>query len=423
VTLLSEPFRREYVRRPAPARLCNVDRLITVLADRGLDGIVALTATNQYYLASFGRHHSIPEENGLFPVIFSRHHPEHPVLVMPDFDLARLSFQPTWIEDVRPFRSVLPPGVQPSWDELSRFVPDRAFADAGTALGNGVYYPEMVTAIHAAMRDLGLDRGVVGFDNLAVGQAIASAFPNLTAARGDGPLRHTRASKTEVEVQLLRESTRINQTALERTVASWTPGMTYHDLTLSYQLQSMLLGGTPNLPDTFALTNPPVPDAAIHAELEVVDFELQPGRSVIFDCHGAYNGYCWDGGKSWIVGDEPSRVLNHAWQAVTDAMHEIHLAARPGITVNQLTEIGFRTFRQHGVDDDEVLIFFHGLGLDHLDQDMSITTRDWPIRDGMVISSHIYHPGNENGHLFLEEIAHVSRHGAERFFNWDTKLF
>jgi len=41
----------------------------------------------------------------------------------------------------------------------------------------------MVTAIHAAMRDLGLDQGVVGFDNLAVGQAIASAFPNLTAAR------------------------------------------------------------------------------------------------------------------------------------------------------------------------------------------------------------------------------------------------
>jgi Xaa-Pro aminopeptidase len=199
--------------------------------------------------------------------------------------------------------------------------------------------------------------------------------------------------------------------------------MTYHDLTLSYQMQSMMLGGTPNLPDTFALANSPVPDATIHADLEVVDFELQAGRSVIFDCHGAYNGYCWDGGKSWIVGDEPSRGLNHAWQAVTDAMHEIHVAARPGITVNQLTEIGFKTFRQHGVNDDEVLIFFHGLGLDHLDQDMSITTRDWPIRDNMVISSHIYHPGDENGHLFLEEIAHVSRHGAERFFTWEMKLF
>jgi hypothetical protein len=41
----------------------------------------------------------------------------------------------------------------------------------------------------------------------------------------------------------------------------------------------------------------------------------------------------------------------------------------------------------------------------------------------MVISSHIYHPGDENGHLFLEEIAHVGRHGAERFFTWDMNLF
>jgi len=179
--------------------LCNVDRLITVLADRGLDGVVALTATNQFYLSSFGRHHSIPEENGLFPVIFSRHHPDHPVLVMPDFDLARLSFQPTWIRDVRPFQSVLPPGVQPSWNELSRFVPDQAFRDAGASLGNGVYYPEMVTAIHAAMRDLGLDRGVVGFDNLAVGQAIASAFPRCVAtARYAIPEQRSRSTSHRV---------------------------------------------------------------------------------------------------------------------------------------------------------------------------------------------------------------------------------
>ena len=35
------------------------------------------------------------------------------------------------------------------------------------------------------------------------------------------------------------------------------------------------------------------------------DFEVEPGIHVMFDCHGTLDLYCWDGGKTWVVGGEP----------------------------------------------------------------------------------------------------------------------
>lgn len=115
---------REYTRVPLPAKLCNTDRLLDAMGQRGIDGVVCSTQENGLYLSSLATPGSAPEHHGHFNVVLSRAEPEHPVLLMPDIHLARMKWQPTWIEDVRTYASILLPlyaDVEPS--ELHRFVP------------------------------------------------------------------------------------------------------------------------------------------------------------------------------------------------------------------------------------------------------------------------------------------------------------
>src|SRR4051794_34331969 len=36
------------------------------------------------------------------------------------------------------------------------------------------------------------------------------------------------------------------------------------------------------------------------------DFEVEFGMHVMSDCNGTLALYCWDGGKTWVVGGEPA---------------------------------------------------------------------------------------------------------------------
>ena len=99
---------------PAPARLperlCNLGRLLDTLEQRALDGIVAYLRPNVFYLSGFAppASASVHETNGYAAVVISRHEPEHPVIVVAEFDLAHFLLQPSWIKDARPYATLLP---------------------------------------------------------------------------------------------------------------------------------------------------------------------------------------------------------------------------------------------------------------------------------------------------------------------------
>src|ERR1700730_382726 len=96
-------------RAPLPRRFCNLDRLLHAMKARGLDGIVATTPWNVFYLAGFHGIAHKSDEPRPYAVILSRHAPEHPILVLADYYLATFLMQPTWVEDLRPFRAVMMP--------------------------------------------------------------------------------------------------------------------------------------------------------------------------------------------------------------------------------------------------------------------------------------------------------------------------
>src|SRR5262245_12284669 len=113
-----------FARAPLPKRFCNLDRLLYALKARGLDGIVASLPYNVFYLTGFNAIAHKADEPRPYAVILSRHVPERPILVVADYYLATFLKQPSWVEDIRPFRAVMMPlDLAPSKADIDRFIP------------------------------------------------------------------------------------------------------------------------------------------------------------------------------------------------------------------------------------------------------------------------------------------------------------
>lgn len=418
----SEKRFRDYRR---PSQLCNLERLYDTMERRGMDGLVSYFRPNVYYLSGFAppSNVSVHETNGYAAVVISRHMPDHPILVVADFDVALLAEQPSWIENVRPFASLtLPFGVAVEPQQMSRYVP-RAILE--TPWGQNVighYNGVLGDAVTTAMADLGLRTCRVGFDNLHFAGTLQTDAVEIVDAYG--ALKFVRQVKTPQEVELIRYATGLNQVALEGAIDGWEKGMTWQDVAHLYHLKVAELGGFVGDPSGMVQANPTTADPVWHTQAGVEEFEIKSGMNLMFDCHGTWNGYCWDGGKTWSVGGNPTAEASRASRAVGEAVREIQQSMRPGDKISALQARGQHVLQKAGIPNaGAALIFFHGLGLEHIDQELTESRQDWSIEDQMVVSTHVVYPGSPSERVFLEDIAVVTKQGAEPFYTWDYAPF
>ena len=121
-----------FPRTPLPKRLCNLDRLLHAMKARKLDAIVATQPNNVFYLSGFNGIAHKSDEPRPYAVIISLEAPEHPILVCADYYLATFLGQPTWIEDIRPYRAVMMALDQkPQRGDIDRFIPPPPRASRG----------------------------------------------------------------------------------------------------------------------------------------------------------------------------------------------------------------------------------------------------------------------------------------------------
>ncbi|MFD2351110.1 hypothetical protein ACFSTC_19905 [Nonomuraea ferruginea] len=84
------------------------------------------------------------------------------------------------------------------------------------------YYIGLKAAVMSAISDLGLGRGRVATDNLSFAGSLD--LPDAEIADGYGMMKFVRSVKTAEELTMLRQATRINQLAIERTAAELGEG-------------------------------------------------------------------------------------------------------------------------------------------------------------------------------------------------------
>jgi len=412
-----------FARKPLPKRFCNLDRVLYALEARGLDGIVATTPNNVYYLSGFNGVAHKSDEPRVAAVLLSRHAPEHPVMVVADYYLATFLAQPTWIEDIRPFRAVMMPLDLPARkSDIDRFIPPDAGGVPWIEKARKAYAFDMGGALEVALRDLRLDRAKVAFDDRAFGLRLG--MDGLNVADGYDPMMFARAIKTPVELDLLRRATRLNEAAIRATIASWQEGATWRDLNRAYTRSVAELGGFVRDPGGMVWGHPRGSDATIMLSSGFEDSEVGAGTHVMFDCHGTIDLYCWDGGKTWVVDGEP-RGDARRWAKATSAVAETLLGAmKPGARIRELQALARATYRKAGVPDPErAIVFFHGLGLSHMELELmtadgAVNGGDWVLEEGMVAPIHLLYPGGQFDRSWCEEVVAIASDGGKPLFSW-----
>jgi Xaa-Pro aminopeptidase len=412
----------KFVRTPLPKRFCNLDRLLHALKMRRIDGVVVSSPYNIFYLTGFNAIAHKSDEPRPYAIILSRHVPEEPVLVIADYYLATFLKQPTWVEDVRPFRAVMMPLDLPAKsDDINRFIPADAADIEWIERARRGYALDMAIAVRGAMQDLKLDSGRVAFDDMAFGFRLG--MEGMEVVDGYDPLMFARAVKTEMELRLLERSTKLNEAAIKSTIAAWEMGATWLDLNKAYARSVIDLGGFVRDPGGMVWGHPRGADPALFLATGLENDEVRPGTHVMFDCHGTLDLYCWDGGKTWVVDGEPEGPAKQFADATSEVCYALLNAMRPGASIRQLQAHAREIYRKAGVPDPAAaVIFFHGLGLSHMDIEQTTADGrpnvDWLLEENMVVPVHLLYPGGEHERIWLEEVVHIRKDGGRPLFSW-----
>lgn len=410
-----------YSRSPLPECICNLDRLLDEMKHRNLDGLVVSAPNNVFYLSGFNGIAHKSDEPRPYALVMSRADPDHPILIVADYYINTVASQPSWVKDVRSFRAVMMPLDLPAnTDDVDRFIPAHAATAPWIDSLKASFADGLGSAVHQALSDLGLTRARVGFDDLRFGHQlglegqVADAYDTLMGAR---------SIKTAAEIELLRSATALNEAAINDAIASWDRGMTWREFNHAYHLAAIEHGGFVRDPGGMVWGHPRGGDAAIVLQSGFEDFVMEPGMHVMFDCHGTLNLYCWDGGKTWVIGGEPTADAKRNFDATAVAVEAVLGAMKPGVRVSELQATGRAAFRAAGsANADHAIIFFHGLGLSHMDLAQHLAdgtpNADWMLEENMVVPVHVLFPGGERGRCWVEDVALVTASGGEPFFSW-----
>ena len=413
----------EFGRQRLPERICNLDRLLADMEARALDGLVVTTPLNVFWLTSFNGIAHKGDEPRPYVVILARRHPEHPILVLADYYLTTPLHQPTWVEDIRPCRSVMAAMDRaPRQDDVDAHIPWSAAGIGWVERARAAYRFDLGEQVRAAMKDLGLDRGRVGFDDEGFGRRLG--LEHVEIADGYDPLMHARAVKTPAELELLARATRLNEKAIRRTVSRWEEGWTRQDLNHAYAVSAVELGGFVRDPGG-AGGEPcdrrgPHPDRPERARgtkrssPAPTSCSTATGPSTSTAGTAASPG--WSAASRRGKGRSASPPLPRWARCSVDAM-------RPGARISELCAKGREVYRKAGMADaDGAFIFFHGLGLSHIDFELRHPDgrpyRDWVLEENMVLPVHLFYPGGERERAWLEEVVAVGPDGGRPLFGW-----
>ena len=342
-------------------------------------------------------------------------------MVLADYYLATFLKQPSWVEDLRPFRAVMMPLDLPAQKrDIDRFIPRGAGA-AWIANARDKYAFDMASAVRGALADLRLDTARTAFDDMGFGFRLG--VEGLDVVDGYDALMFARAVKTPTEMRLLGRATALNERAIRATMAAWDRGATWRDLNRAYAQAVTALGGFVRDPGGMVWGHPRGADPALMLATGLEDDEVEPGTHVMFDCRGTIDLYCWDGGKTWVVEGEPEGAAKSFADATGKVAHMLLAAMRPGARISELQARGRDIYRREGVPDPAAaVIFFHGLGLSHMDIEQTTAdgkpNGDWTLEDGMVVPVHLLYPGGEHERCWLEEVVAIGPDGGRPLFSW-----
>ncbi len=231
-----------------------------------------------------------------------------------------------------------------------------------------------------------------------------------------GLIEKMRVIKSADELELLKESTRINEQVFKLIYNTIEPGMTEREIALAIELTMHEFGAERTSFDTIVAfgLNAAKPHAVPTERV------LESGDIVLIDMGLVYKGYCSDMTRTFVAG-KPKKLFRERHRIVRKAQVEAIKAIKPGVRCCKIDKIARNIIKDSGYGQEFQHSLGHGVGLAvHEEPRLSPRCRT-KLKAGMVVT---VEPGiylAEWGGIRLENMVVVTKDGCE-LLNEDTTM-
>ncbi|HUW11568.1 MAG TPA: Xaa-Pro peptidase family protein [Anaerolineae bacterium] len=392
--------------------LLNVERASRLMDESGLDGLVATTLPNIYYLSGLWS-----SSLALFPLdaqvyaVAPRERLAEPVLVVPTGDLDTV---PDCFPGVRAV----------NYGCFYREVAEGVDLSAGEARLRDLAIDreprtDAIEALSAALEQAALGNKTIGLDERSVDPALASKlqrrFPSMSIRKASSIFKQIRMVKTKDEIDRLRAAVRVTEEAIRRTMLIAEEGTT--ELQMAKEFERALVDQGAEL--IFKLLR--IGRHTAFGQARPTDTPLKKGDRIWLDVGCKYEGYSSDIMRTFAFGDVGERARRY-YEAILKGQERGLQTAMPGVkakevyhaTVEQVREAGIPHFRRHNVG--------HGMGIHLYDPPMLAPGDETVLEEGMVLNIEPPYYEIGTGALGVEDTFLVTKDGSELLTSISRKL-
>jgi Xaa-Pro dipeptidase len=391
----------------------NVERARAIMEREGLDGLVASTLENFFYLSGIW---NLGQE--LFPhdtqayVVARRDQPDAGLLAVSvgEADLT-LEAYPSLRGAVTygTFFRELPEGAELNADE--RRVWEITYNRQPAA--------DPFSALCAALEESGLSSGTIGVDergpNPDLLDQLRAHFPQLEVRPAAQTFRQIRMVKTPAEHARLIGALRATEHALRTTVSAAREGITERELAHIFETAIVDRSARPG----FTLLR--FGRGMALGQVAPGDTRLQKGDYIWFDVGCTLRGYRSDIGRIVSFG-EPSEKLRTYYNASKGGQSRAFELMTPGRAacdvfngaVERVRELGIPHYRRHHVG--------HGIGVEYYDLPILNPRTEIPLEAGMVFEVETPYYEFGFGGAFIEDTVLITDTGVKVLTELDREL-
>ncbi|HEV2124791.1 MAG TPA: Xaa-Pro peptidase family protein [Chloroflexota bacterium] len=392
--------------------LLNLERARAIMAEQGLDALVAASPENVTYASGFANWTIYAFRDLEMYVVIPREGELSLVAAIDASDyLAQCSPFTARTYLYGTFHVQRRQGVQLTGAE----------AQLVAVREEAIHQPGALAALRQALADSGAASGRVGIDEMGMTparwQRTVEALDGTAIFEAGDLFRRTRMIKTADEIERLRFVVRAVEQGMQAAFDRAAPGVTEWDLEVAFRTTVAATGAMPGHFETTAGTRSAGCFPASN------DYRIQFGDVVRSDSGGRFKGYWADTGRTAAVGEPPDELVR-CYEALQKGIVAICALIRPGVPVSDLYEARVQTVREAGIPHYQRHHVGHAIGLEIYEAPVLVGqggssdihrmgTHDLRVEEGMVLNVELPYYELGLGGLQIEETLVVRADGSE----------
>jgi Xaa-Pro dipeptidase len=390
----------------------NRPRAERILAEHGLDAIVATTYLNVFYLTGYvGFSQRLMPQTQVY-ALARADALEAPTLIAPIGDLDIHAQVPAAVDRLRPY---------------GRFVV-QANGSGSAPEGEIARYAELLQAetsggaLDALRAELGrLPAGSrVGLDERGMAPTLYAQLASELGTRlvpGADVFDRIRMVKTEEEVRRLTAAARTMEASFQAAMDAARPGMTEAEMALVFDTATLQQGSQPLFTVIAFGERGVLPNA-----LPSHERRLRPGDLIRFDVGCRTEMYSSDISRTAVLG-EPAPKLRRYYTAILAGEERALELMRPGTPARAVFEAAVAGTRAGGIPHYDRHHVGHGIGLDVYDLPILNATTETPLEAGMVFEVETPYYELGFGGVQVEDTVLVTDQGCKLLTMSSRELF